>query len=401
MSKDSRLRLVQLTPPGRGAIATLRIEGPGALRAVAARFTARNGRPLAELPRDRLAVGHFGGPGGEEIVVRILSDEALELHCHGGIAAAALIEETLAAAGASRGLSQFSGDCPNFRPTKMGLSPLSDENGTVPFSRITWQEWVERQEPDPIAAAARIALAEARTERTAAILLDQYRGALHGAIRQIQAALAAGDRAAAAHEAQALLARAPLGLHLVRPWQVVVAGLPNAGKSSLINALAGYRRAIVHPTAGTTRDVLSTPIVVDGWPVELFDTAGLPPAEEAAGRDPLEQAGIRLARAKLAAADLALLVFDRSRAWSAAEQRLQNAFYDAIRVYNKRDLPSGSGPWPPGLAVSALRQEGIEELLRTVAGRMVPQAPPPGAAVPFTPEQVEEISRLGDEGMRG
>jgi tRNA modification GTPase len=378
MSDACRLRLVQLTPPGRGAIATLRIEGPGALRAVAARFPARNGRPLTELPRDRLAVGHFGGPGGEEVVVRTLSDEALELHCHGGVAAVALIEETLAAAGASGGLSQFS----------------SDENGTVPFSRrVAWQEWAEGQERDPIAAAARIALAEARTERTAAILLDQYHGALRSAIRQMQASLRAGDPVAAAQEADALLARAPLGLHLVRPWQVVVAGLPNAGKSSLINALAGYRRAIVHPTAGTTRDVLSTPIVVDGWPVELSDTAGLPPAEEAAGGDPLEQAGIKLAQAKLAAADLALVVFDRSRAWSAAEQRLQETLSGTIRVHNKCDLPPGPGPWPPGLAVSALKQEGIEDLLRAVADRLVPQAPPAGAAVPFTPQQIDEIAR--------
>ena len=156
MSEDRQLRLVQLTPPGRGAIATLRIEGPGALRAVAAQFTARSGRPLAELPRDRLAVGHFGGPGGEEVVVRTLSDEALEVHCHGGVAALALIEETLAAAaGASGGLSQFSSAGP----------PGQAENGTVPFSHVAWQEWVGQQERDPIAAAARIALAQARTPR--------------------------------------------------------------------------------------------------------------------------------------------------------------------------------------------------------------------------------------------
>lgn len=136
--------LVQLTPPGRGAVASLHIEGPGALDAVARHFTSRSRRPVVDFPLGRIVVGHFGG---EQIVLTRHSDHAIELHCHGGLAAVAHIEEILVSDGCRR---------------------------------ISWQEWIARQEPDPLAAAARVALAEARTTRTAAILLDQYRGTSAG-----------------------------------------------------------------------------------------------------------------------------------------------------------------------------------------------------------------------------
>ena len=106
-----------------------------------------------------------------------------------------------------------------------------------------------------------------------------------------------------------LLARADLGRHLVRPWSVVLAGPVNVGKSSLINALAGYGRSIVHHAPGTTRDAVTAATAIDGWPVELCDTAGLRPAAT-----PVERAGIERAQERLAQADLAVLVFDRERA---------------------------------------------------------------------------------------
>ena len=105
-----------------------------------------------------------------------------------------------------------------------------------------------------------------------------------------------------------MLARyAPLGRRLTAPWRVVVAGPPNVGKSSLVNALAGYQRSIVAPTPGTTRDVVTTRLAIDGWPVELADTAGVREATDA-----LETQGVRLAREATAAADLCLWVLDAS-----------------------------------------------------------------------------------------
>lgn len=356
-TKQRKSHVIQLTPPGRGAVATLRIEGPGAVEAVQSRFRARSGRPLAAHPVDRLAIGHFGDDRGEEVVVRRCADDAVELHCHGGFAAVAMIEETLVAAGCQR---------------------------------LAWRDWATTHHADP-AAAALLALADARTQRTAAILLDQFHGALHRARDEIRQAIDRGDRDDAQRQADALLARADLGRHLTQPWRVVLAGRVNVGKSSLINALAGYGRAIVHPIPGTTRDAVTVATAIDGWPVELCDTAGL-----RTGGDAVELAGIQRARERLAQADLAVLVFDCSGAWSAEDQALVDQWPRALLVHNKCDLPAASGNRPPGLCTSALQNKGIEDLLDAIAGRLVPDPPSPGVAVPFTAEQVEAVNGLLD-----
>src|SRR5690606_38488713 len=100
-----------------------------------------------------------------------------------------------------------------------------------------------------------------------------------------------------------------VGLHLDRPWRVVLAGPPNVGKSSLINAILGYRRSITLDQPGTTRDVLEAQTVIDGWPVRLSDTAGIRDAVECE----IESAGIELAHGELQTADLVLWIRDAAR----------------------------------------------------------------------------------------
>src|SRR5206468_2220750 len=107
-------------------------------------------------------------------------------------------------------------------------------------------------------------------------------------------------------------------------------GAPNVGKSSLVNALAGYQRSIVAPTPGTTRDVVATTLAIDGWPVELSDTAGLHGEGEQ-----LERAGMARARAAAAAADLCVWVLDGS----AAPVWLGPEITAPLTVINKIDLP--------------------------------------------------------------
>lgn len=346
--------VVPLTPAGRGAIASLLVEGTGAREAVAAHFRTASGRPLEKCPDNRPIFGHFGPESGEEVVVCLRSAESVEIHGHGGYAAVARLVELLTLSGCQR---------------------------------RDWRDWARQQSDDPITADARLALADARTERTARILLDQFHGALRTAVEEIRRWLQHGEHAAARHALETLLGRAALGQHLTTPWRVVLAGPPNAGKSSLLNALVGYQRAIVHAVPGTTRDVVTATTALDGWPVELADTAGLREAMQ-----PVEQAGIALAQQTLATADLVLLVFDGSQPWSADDAALVATHSDAILVYNKSDLPPDQTPSrPAGLWTSAIRSEGISSLLPTIATRLVPDPPPPGAAVPFTAAQLDAL----------
>jgi tRNA modification GTPase len=142
---------------------------------------------------------------------------------------------------------------------------------------------------------------------------------------------------------------------------------------------------------------------IDGWPVELADTAGLRTSD-----DSLEQAGVDRAVAELKAADLALLVFDVSRTWTDEMRQLVDKRRDAIVVHNKADLlPSDAlehgqvlRDRPDGVLVCAKTAGNLPALLGAIAERLVPDAPPPGEAVPFTIEQIE-VLRAAIEYVQG
>jgi len=341
-------RVILLTPEGRGAVASLRVEGPRAAELVGRHFIGSN----SSFVQGRIHVGRWGKTVPEEVVVCRLAPEQVELHCHGGAAAARRIIAELVEAGCGA---------------------------------VSWRAWIDSQESDPIRATARALLAEARTERTAAILLDQYNGALAQAIGELIAAAAkampSDNAASVVVRLDELLGRAAIGLHLVEPWRVVLAGPPNAGKSSLINALVGFRRSIVHDQPGTTRDAVSVSAAFDGWPIELIDTAGLRISD-----DPLEIAGIDRGRQQVATADAILLVFDASQPWTAELAAMARQFPAAIVVHNKMDLvysQAAATDRPPGMATGALNGTGIKALIDRVVAHLIGCELPAGAAVPF------------------
>ncbi|MGH8721909.1 MAG: tRNA modification GTPase [Burkholderiales bacterium] len=154
------------------------------------------------------------------------------------------------------------------------------------------------------------------------------------------------------------------GLH------VVIAGRPNAGKSSLLNALAGHDAAIVTEIPGTTRDVLRERIHVDGLPIHVVDTAGLRDTD-----DVIEVEGLRRARMEMSRADLVLYVVDATRGFAAGEEKSLPAGTTTLVVWNKTDLQEAKRAPKledrPAIAISALTGDGmpaLREQLKAAAG---------------------------------
>lgn len=346
-----------LTPDRTGAIATLALRGPAAWPIVRGRFRphSRGGSQLPEIPEaGRSWLGRLGEDVADQVVLGVRAVAPLtwvEVHCHGGREVVRLLLEVLTGGGA--------------RP-------------------VSWEEFERLATADPLRALAAVALARTSTARTAAILLVQYHGSFRAAATAALDALGRGNSSEAGELLSRLAQRTALGRHLLEPWRVTVAGAPNVGKSSLVNSLAGYQRSIVAPTPGTTRDVVTTAIALDGWPVELADTAGL---RQEAGA--LEGQGIERARSVASSADLCLWVLDASAepVWpDLPPERV-------LLVVNKVDLPAA---WDLGRAagavhVSARTGAGIPELCDAIVRRLVPHAPGPDEAVPFTPELCDAV----------
>jgi tRNA modification GTPase len=196
----------------------------------------------------------------------------------------------------------------------------------------------------------------------------------------------------------ALLDGASYGRALREGVRVALVGRPNVGKSSLFNALLGERRAIVTPSPGTTRDLVSEAIEVAGVRVTLADTAGL-----REGGDEAESEGVVRARAALEESAVVLWVVDASAPLDPEDRRIAARLADrrVILAMNKCDLPSaveirgleeplGGGPWST-VATSAVRGDGIAEL-RSALGRLLAGAGGLAVAV-ANPRHAEALGR--------
>ncbi len=156
-----------------------------------------------------------------------------------------------------------------------------------------------------------------------------------------------------------VLAKSRRGSLLRGGIHVVLAGRPNVGKSSLLNRLAGEERAIVTPIPGTTRDALREPILIEGVPVVVVDTAGLRES-----RDEIERLGMQRTRQELDRADLVIAVFEANRGRDALQDL--PAAPARIDVYNKIDLAPGFAPPADALGVSAKTGAGLEALRQRI-----------------------------------
>jgi tRNA modification GTPase len=334
----------------------VRVWGPGALEAADAAFRPAVGKGLAATPPRRPRFGRIGAGLGDEVVAIVLDGEpgGVEIQCHGGSAAIAMVVEALQGEGARL---------------------------------VEPEAFLAASTPSPIVASAWEDLAQAPTFRTAEILLEQAQGALDREVAGLIAGLGGDDRGVTSR-LDTLIDRGRPGLRLVEGWRVVIAGRPNVGKSRLLNAMAGYARAIVAPTPGTTRDAVTIRTAFDGWPVELVDTAGVREAE-----DLVERSGVERALRERARADLTLHVLDRSR---PLDDRPEPTGPTLI-VASKADLPAAWEPvevlgTAPFVVVSAESGTGLDDLGAAIARSLVPAPPVPGSAVPFRAEQLAALT---------
>ncbi|MGN6547362.1 MAG: GTPase [Aureliella sp.] len=372
----------RLTPAIPAAIATIAVRGPLAAQILTDAFRTPRGQAAA-WRCGQVRFGRWNLSGSdvppEHVVVCQLDDDHFEIHCHGGLAVSDWILGDLE-----------SGGC----------------------AICAANEW-PTDRAGRIEAAAELALARAATLKVAAVLLDQAGGSLTRELRAIAAAIA-GSRLETAREVCAdLLGRAELGMKLLEPWRLTMAGPPNVGKSSLTNALIGAARMLVHHEPGTTRDAVESSIVISSWPVVLTDTAGVrEPAET------IERQGIDAARLRWRDADIGLLVVDATVGWTSVHRELlSQRTRDTLLVINKRDLRNDMALPEEVLAsdvgvrslsgavkvvaTDATSPTGVAELLAVLGEHLDSFLPPPGAAVPFLEEHVallREVERNLAEG---
>jgi tRNA modification GTPase len=352
------------TPPGRGGIGVIRVSGP--LAASIAREI------LGEVPRPRRAVIRpFRDADGQTLdqglalyfaaPASFTGEDVLELHGHGGpVVMDMLLARTLQLGARMAEAGEFSRRA--FLNDKLDLAQaeaIADliDSGSVEAARAALRSM--QGEFSVAVNSLTEAVTETRMHVEAAIdfpeeeidfLADTaLRARIDGAIELcVQIA-----------------AKARQGALLREGMTVVIAGRPNAGKSSLLNRLAGYDAAIVTAIPGTTRDVLRERIAIDGMPLHIADTAGL--RDEA---DLVEAEGIRRARQEMTRADRILYVVDGELRPDPAkvERELANLPHDVpvTLVINKIDLLAMPSRYeqsqPPRLYVSAITGEGIDLL---------------------------------------
>lgn len=346
---------------GRAGIAVIRVSGPGARDAIRAlsgivpeprQATLRTLRePGAEIPIDQAVLLYFEAPRS------FTGEDVAEFHVHGGPSVIAGVVAALES-------------LPGFRPAEAGeFARRAFESGRLDLVEVEGLA-------DLIEAETREQRLQALRQSSGAIgaVYDDWRRRLVGALALVEASLDFSDEAdvpaliendarpvvdALLREINVQLEDRRAGERLREGFTIALTGAPNAGKSSLLNALARRDVAIVSDEAGTTRDVLEVHLDLGGYPVKIVDTAGL---REAAG--PVEREGVRRALVQAREADLVVWLVDATQpVWQPPENLDTSAV--TVTVLNKIDA---ARPAPQDdravLPVSARSGEGLDDFIR-------------------------------------
>ena len=345
------------TPLGKGAIGVVRLSGEGALE-VASRVW--RGKDPRKLKGGRFTLGEVVDPETGEVLDQALllvfraprsytGEDACEFHTHGSMAVLRRVLEALVKAGARMaGPGEFT-----FRAYMNGKLDLAQAEAVLAL--------VEAE--GDLARRQALRSLEGSFSRKIAALEDRLLSLLahiqalldypEEGVEPLEARRVIGE---VLEEVEALLAQARSSRLAQRGARLALIGAPNAGKSSLLNALLGYERALVSPIPGTTRDYLEAPLELFGIPLVAVDTAGIRDT-----LDPLERAGVERALRIAEEADLVLYVADRS----APRPSLPPLPPRTLKVATKADLPP---LWEDAefIPVSSVTGEGLGQLKEAI-----------------------------------
>jgi len=353
---------------GTGSIAIVRISGPGALSIGQRVFRPAGQRQVWE--SHRVLYGHVVCPESGQILDEVLllymqaprsftGEDVVELHCHGGlICVQRVLEQVLAEGAEAAAPGAFSQ-----RAVLNGRLDLTQAEAVAQMVSARSHRAVE------LALAGLDGGLYRRLNGLRQTLLEQLaeleaRLDFEDDLPPLEASTVEKRLQEVAKDLHQLAMEGQRGERLQQGLQVAILGRPNVGKSSLLNRLTGYERAIVTELPGTTRDLLEAQLVLRGVPITLVDTAGIRQTN-----DLVEQKGIDRSRDALSQADVILLLFDASVGWSQGDQQLAHELPQntpQLRVGNKVDLLADAmaslGPEFP-LLVSANTGAGIEALI--------------------------------------